>query len=107
MKYKIEYKKKIPYGYIGMNKYAAKPHHIVWNHKKHPEHTIEIKKGLPHSVKVATIRHEEIEEYLMKNKHMGYHKAHSNALRFENYNKPFPNTRIKEKLKKMGFRIKK
>lgn len=101
MKEKIEYRKKIEKGYIGMNKFAAKSLHIPF---KHNEHTIEIKKDLPKKVRVHTIRHEEAEEYYMKNKHYSYHQAHKKALEFEKLNKPFPKTHIKQKLKKMNFK---
>ena len=105
MEYQIQYKKKKDkYGFIGMNKYASKAHNIPYNHKK-PAHTLTVYKKVPHSVRVATINHEKCEAYLMKNKHMSYRKAHYNALRFENTGKPFPKTRIKENLKKMGFRV--
>ena len=104
MKTKIEYvKKKLKYGFIGMNKNAAKVHHIPYKHKQ-PEHTIIVYKKVSKPVRVATIRHEEMERYLMK-KHLSYKKAHYNALRFENLNKPFPKTNIKQKLKKMGFKV--
>jgi hypothetical protein len=99
MKYKIEYKKKIKYGYIGMNKFASKPHNVPW---KHNEHTIEIQKGLSKPVRLATEHHEMMEQYLMKNKHYGYHKAHNLALKFEDKSKPFPSKDIKRKLREMG-----
>lgn len=108
MKYKIETKKYIEGNYIGMNSFASKStqhyHHkkIPFNHK-HPEHIIEIKKDLPKKVRLDTIHHEESEEYLMKNKHYPYHKAHKMALKYEKLNKPFPTKNIKSNLIKMGF----
>jgi hypothetical protein len=98
--------KKTKFGFIGMNKDASVAHHIAWKHKKHPEETIEIYKHMPKDVRTTTEHHEQIERYLMRIKHMPYHQAHYNALRFEKYNKPLPKSRIKENLKKMGFRIK-
>lgn len=107
MKTKIEYiDKKTKFGFIGMNREAAKEHHIKWNHKKHPEETIEIYKHMPKDVKIATLHHEQMERYLMKNKHFSYHKAHKNALRFENLDIPFPSTNIKKRLKEVNFDIK-
>lgn len=100
MKEKIEYRKEISKGYIGMNKFAAKSLHIPFNHN---EHTIEIKKDLPKKIRVHTIRHEEAEIYYMKNKHLSYKKAHQKALKFEKKEVPFPKTNIKQKLKRMGF----
>jgi hypothetical protein len=102
MKFQIQYVDKIKNGFIGMNKFSHKHCKADWKHKLHPEHTIEIKKGLPHSVKVATIAHEKMETYLEKNKHMPYHKAHNLALKFEEKNKPFPSNHIKQRLKQMG-----
>lgn len=90
MKTKIEYtNKKLKYGFIGMNKEAAKAHHIPFKHKN-PEHTIIVYQKVPKDVRVATIRHEEMERYLMHTKHYNYHKAHNLALNFEKLNKPFP-----------------
>lgn len=99
MKFHIQYKKKIPYGFIGMNNESSKHCKVKWNHNGH---TIEIKKGLPKDVSVTTIRHEKCEKYLMNNKHQSYHEAHANSLRFEELDKPFPTERIKERLKKNG-----
>jgi len=83
MKYKIEYiKKKTKYGFIGMNAEAAKEWHIPFKHR-HPEHTLIIYKKVPHDVRITTIKHEEIEEHLIKNKHMHYHPAHDIALKYE------------------------
>lgn len=107
MKFQIQYiNKKKKYGFIGMNDSSHKHCKVEWNHKKHPEHTIEVYKKLPKEVRVATIRHEMCEKYLENTKHQGYHQAHANALRFEELDKPFPTDRIKERLKKMGFKIK-
>jgi hypothetical protein len=104
MKQKIQYiEKKEKYGFIGMNKKAAKSHNIPYKHKS-PEHTIEIYKKVPKDVRVTTIRHEEMEEYLMRVKHYSYSKAHKIALRFEKLNKPFPKSRIKQNLNRMGFK---
>jgi hypothetical protein len=84
MKYKIQYvKKKLPQGWIGMNYFASKELGIPFKHK-HPKHTLVIYDTLP-IIKKNTIRHEEIEEYLMKNKHWHYHKAHALALKLEGY----------------------
>jgi hypothetical protein len=106
MKPQIQYiEKKEKYGFIGMNKRASKAHKIKWKHKKHPEHTIEVYSGVPKGVRVYTIRHEEMEEYLMRVKHYSYQKAHKIALRFEKLNKPFPKSHIKENLNKMHFKI--
>lgn len=105
MKARIEYRKsKYPGGYIGMNAQAAKALHLKYV-KKHPDHIIEIYKKLPHKVKVNTIHHEQMEEYLMKNKHFSYHHAHRNALRFEKFENPFPKKDIKLNLQRMGFKI--
>ena len=90
------------YGFIGMNKFASKSHKIPYKHK-HPEHTIEVYKNLPKQTRLHTIHHEEMEEYLMKNRHFSYQKAHKIALKFEKLNKPFPKTNTKAKLKEMGF----
>ncbi len=110
MKYQLDYKKKKikPGGYIGMNFFAAKStehyHHkkIPFRHR-HPEHILEVYKKVPKHVRLDTIRHEECEEYFMKNYHYDYHKAHKLALRFEKYNVPFPKRNIKEKLKEIGL----
>ena len=103
MKYQIDYKnKKIKYGFIGMNKFAAKVHGILYKHK-HPEHVLEIYKKVPKKVRLHTIHHEMAEEYYMKNRKYSYSKAHKIALKFEKLNKPFPRTNIKRKLKEMGF----
>ena len=107
MKDKIEYSnKKFKGGYIGMNEEAAKQLHIPFKHK-HPEHTIEIYHKLPHDVRYTTIRHEEAEEYFVKNLHKNRQQSHAMALRFENRKVPFPKTNIKYNLKKMGFLPKK
>jgi hypothetical protein len=107
MKTKIEYiKHKTKYGFIGMNKNTANKKNINWNHKKHPSHIIEVYHDVPKSVRVHTIRHEECEQYLMKNKHYSYKKAHALALKFEKLNKPFPSTNIKRRLIKMGAKTK-
>jgi len=103
MRYQIEYKdKKTKYGFIGMNKFAALAHKILYKHK-HPEHVLEIYGKVPKKVRLHTIRHEMAEEYFMKNKKYPYKKAHKLALKFEELNKPFPKTNIKRKLKEMGF----
>jgi len=107
MKYKIEYtNKKLKGGYIGMNNEAAKQLHVPFRHKC-PEHTVVIFRKVPHSVRTNTIRHEEAERYFVKDLHMNRKKSHLQALRFENYNKPFPKTQIKYNLEKMGFLRKK
>lgn len=108
MEFKIQYKKNISGGYIGMNHFAAKStqHYghkkIPFNHK-HPQSVIEIKKGLPKSVRKATIRHEKCEVYLMKNKHYPYRKAHKLALKFEDMGHPFPTENIDSELKKFDI----
>ncbi len=103
MKYEIEEKKKKEkYGFIGMNAFAAKAHGIKWA-RKHPEHLIKIYKKVPKNVRLHTIRHEECEEYFMKNYHYSYTKAHQLALRFEKYEKPFPKKNIRKELEKMGL----
>jgi hypothetical protein len=94
MKYEIEYRKTPikPGNFIGMNYFAAKStqhyHHkrIPFIHR-HPEHVIEVEKNLTKQTRLNTIHHEEMEEYLMKNKHFSYHHAHKNALRFEELHK--------------------
>jgi hypothetical protein len=101
MKYKIEYvKKKMKGGYIGMNKQSAIAKNIPF---KHPEHTIEVFKKVPKKVRVHTIRHEQAENYLMRNLHYKYPFAHSLALKFEKVGKPFPKRDIKKKLIKWGI----
>lgn len=103
MNYEIEEeKKKEKFGFIGMNKFAAKAHGIGWP-KKHGEHLIRIYKDVPHSVRLHTIRHEECEEYFMKNFHYNYQQAHKMALRFEKYEKPFPKKNARNELKKIGL----
>lgn len=83
MKYKIEYvKNKVKGGWIGMNKFASAEHGLPYFHK-HPEHTLVIYKKVPHDVRTTTIKHEKVEEYLMKDKHMHYHPAHDIALKYE------------------------
>lgn len=102
MKYKVDYQdKKEKFAFIGMNNRAAKAHGIAFKHKS-PEHTIEVYKGVPKSVRLHTLHHEEMEEYQMRVRHLPYHNAHKIALKFENLEKPFPKTKIKEKLKKWG-----
>lgn len=106
MKFKIQYiNKKTKNGFIGVNESAHKHCKTEWNHKKHPEHTIEVYKNVPKNVRLATIHHEEMEKYLMNTKHQRYKKAHYNALRFENLDIPFPSTNIKQKLKEVNFDI--
>lgn len=106
MKTQIQYiDKKTKFGFIGMNDNAAKRHNVEWNHKKHPEHTIEVYKNVPKDVRLATIHHEEMEKYLMNTKHQRYKRAHKNALRFENLGIPFPSSNIKNKLKEVNFDI--
>jgi hypothetical protein len=103
MKYEIEEEgKKEKFGFIGMNKFAAKAHGIKWP-EKHSEHLIRVYKKVPKSVRLHTIRHEECEEYFMKNYHYNYQKAHQLALKFEKYEIPFPKKDIKEKLIKIGL----
>lgn len=102
MKTNIEYiKKKTKYGFIGMNNDAAKSHHIPYKHK-HPEHTILVYRNVPKDVRVNTIRHEEMERYLMHKKHYDYKHAHKLALKFEDLKRPFPSSNIKQRLKQMG-----
>jgi hypothetical protein len=110
MKVVIKYKKKIPYGYVGMNKLASKLHHISWKYKKHPEHIIEIKKGLPKKIRKHTENHEKYEIFRMKelikkgySSKKAYHIAHPEALKFEQLDKPFPRKDIKRKLIKWGI----
>lgn len=106
MEYRIQYvNRKIKGGYIGMNSEASKQLNIPFKHKR-PKHTIVIYKKVPHSVREATIRHEQAEKYFVKEKHLNRKMSHYNALRFENVNKPFPKKNIKKELKKMGFKIK-
>lgn len=103
MRFEIEEKKKKEkYGFIGMNEFAAKVHGLKWP-KKHGEHLIKIYKKVPKSVRLHTIRHEECEEYFMKNYHYDYQKAHQLALKFERYEKPFPKENIKRRLIKIGL----
>lgn len=103
MKYKIEEeKKKEKFGFIGMNAFAAKAHGIKWT-KKHPEHLIKIYKKVSKGVRLHTIRHEECEEYFMKNYGYSYHKAHQLALKFEKCEKPFPKRNIKKELEIIGL----
>ncbi|MCK9430226.1 MAG: hypothetical protein M0R17_09505 [Candidatus Omnitrophica bacterium] len=101
MKIHIKYKKKIPYGFIGMNREASGHCKVKW---KNNNHTIEIKKGLPKGVNKSTIAHEKCELYLMKNKNYNYKKAHKLALNFEKLEIPFPSKNIKQKLKKVKFK---
>lgn len=110
MKTYIQYVNKKPKGYIGNNKIASSVHHIPWNHKKHPEKTIEIYKHMPHSFKVQTEHHECAERWkeneLIKKGYSpkkAYHYAHAFALKFEEKSVPFPKTQIKRNLVKMGF----
>ena len=103
MKTKVKYiNKKTKFGFIGMNKFAAKSNKVPF---KYNEHTIEVYTKEPKQVIKDTIHHEELEEYLMKNYHFDYHRAHKNALRYEKYNKPLPNKNIKKFLEKIGFKI--
>ena len=102
MKFKIENRRNIPEGYIGLNFEANKTLKFPYP-QKHPEHTILIKSNLPKQVRIHTERHEEIEEYLIKNKHYPYHKAHKLALKFETYNIPFPKKNEKRELIKIGL----
>ncbi len=103
MKYEIEERKeKEKYGFIGMNIFAARAHGINWP-KKHGQHVIRIYKKVPKSVRLHTIRHEECEQYFMKNFHYSYHDAHQLALKFEKYEKPFPKKNIKRELEKIGL----
>jgi hypothetical protein len=89
MKYETQYiKKKLPYGYVGMNYYAAKAKRFKWPHSK--RNIIIIWEGLDSEAKFHTIQHEKLEMYLMKNKHYSYKKAHQLALKFEKKNEYFP-----------------
>ncbi len=106
MKTQIQYKKKkIKYGFIGMNFFAHYHCRVKWPHVKHPEEIIEIYKNMPKDLRYATIQHEKCERYLMKNKHFNYLRAHKNALRFEKLNKSFPAKNIKKRLERMNFKI--
>ena len=106
MKYKIEYvKNKTKYGYIGMNFFASQEHSIPFVHRK-PEHTLIIYKKVPHDVRITTIKHEEVESFLMKNKHMHYHPAHDIALKYEEDPRRVSKI-IKELNKKYKFKINK
>jgi hypothetical protein len=58
MKFIIQYKKKIPKGYIGSNAFASKAHNIPFNHKR--KNVIEIVKGK------YTSNHEKWEYYIFK-----------------------------------------
>lgn len=107
MRYKIEYvKKEIPgaKGYLGMNQKAAKELHIPFHHK-HPAHTVVIlKKQSPKMLKSTEV-HEEVENYLMRIKHLHYHpatskhSAHHIALQYEKLHKPFSIQRVNGLLK--------
>lgn len=103
-KYEVEKltKKSEKAGYIGMNRFAAKSLRLPFKHK-HPEHTIEVAEGLDKDLRMRTIRHEETEEYFMKNKHYSYKKAHKLALKFERKHMPFPRKNTKNVLKKIGL----
>lgn len=79
----VEYKKNMPKGYIGMNKYASKSLHIPYHHKAN---MIEIDKGLSKKMKHKTYEHEKAEIYFMKEKHLPYEKAHRKALKYEKEN---------------------
>ena len=96
----IQYRKSLPRGYMGMNSEASKELGIPF---KHNSNVIEVKKSLPKHVRVNTIRHEEIERYLMKNKNMRYKHAHKLSLKFEKLNKPFPEKNINRELVKLGI----
>jgi hypothetical protein len=77
MKFKIMHRKKLPHGWWGMNKYAAKKLHIPFKHKS-PAHTIVVSDNQK-DVK-RTIKHEEAEALLMKRHHYSYAHAHRLAL---------------------------
>lgn len=94
--------KKTKYGFIGMNKYAAKHIGVPFNH---PSNVVTVYKNLPKDVRTTTIHHEECERYLMKNKHYRYNRAHKVALRFEKLNKPFPDNNVQATLRAMKFDI--
>jgi len=81
MKFNIEYKKrKIKGGFIGMNRYAAKEHHLPFHHKHRT--SLEIYNKVSKGVRKVTEKHEEIEYRIMR---MGYHyhPAHDIALKYE------------------------
>lgn len=101
MKYEIEEEaKKEKFGFIGMNVFAARAHGLKWT-KKHPEHIIHVYKKVPKAVRLHTLRHEECEEYFMKNYHYNYQQAHKIALKFEDLEVPFPKKNIKKELMKL------
>jgi len=101
MKDKIIYVKKIKYGYIGMNKDAAKAHGIPYHH---PENVIEIKKGLSKTVRKHTEEHEEFERHAMHEWHERYHTGHNKALKSEAVINRFPQKNTNRKLKALGFK---
>jgi hypothetical protein len=114
MKTQIQYiNKKEKGGWIGMNELASQAHFLKWKHKKHPEHTIEIYKGSPHSVRVVTIKHEKIELYVMRkivkkgySLEEAYQIAHYKfALYYEELKKPMSQIikLVNLRLKKLGY----
>lgn len=112
MKFKIEYvKKEIPGAkdYIGLNAEAAKELKLPFHHK-HPEHTVVVVKNQNPSLRRATIHHEEVESYLIKNKHLHYKpatskcSAHHWALQYEKLKKPFSPERVNKLLKKKNIK---
>ena len=103
MKYKVEYvKKEIPGArdYIGMNAMAARELKIPFKHK-HPVHTIVTVHSQIPGARKSTIRHEEVENYLMRMKHLHYHQAHILALKYEKLKKPFSVNYVNGLLKKL------
>ena len=107
MKFKIEYEKSIPgaANYLGMNKKASTELKIPFKHK-HPYHTVVVLKNQKPTERRNTIRHEEVEEYLMRIKHMPYKPANSKrsahhwALQYEKIHKPFNIREVNKLLKK-------
>jgi hypothetical protein len=114
MKTQIQYiNKKEKGGWIGMNELASQAHFLEWKHKKHQEHTIEIYKGSPHSVKLVTIKHEKVELYVMKklikegySLEEAYQIAHYKfALYFEEHKGEMKTILklVNERMKKLGY----
>lgn len=68
----IYVKRKIGNGYIGMNYPASKKLKISHNGKN----TFYVYQKMPKDKIDRTIRHEEIEEHLMRKKGLSYNKAH-------------------------------
>ena len=87
MRYKIkEVKDKFPKGYIGMNDRAYK----TLYHKKYPysSKTVCVFGGLGKKARKHTLKHEMIENQLMRNKNMHYRTAHKYALKYEQNTRP-------------------